>query len=132
MSLSLFTVETIEIAQYRWPHLKWVSAHRLGNFAVHRSNVDQLFDDDWRITHLPTGRCAASGFPNIESAADAAVEIERLRNDWSIMTREDFTPELRDKCAAICQAHGGTVGAGKDSLPKRPEYNGYAPERING
>lgn len=119
--MDAFTLDTIDVAMV-WGILK-IEAHRYGYFGVHRhvSNNSPL----WRITHLPSARCFAWGFPSLDEAAKAAVEIHALRNDWAVIADpSEYSPEFRQRAFAIVAAHGGKVG-GKDSGSHRPAFNGY-------
>lgn len=121
-ALTLCTTETIEIEIVGGAPDR-VTAHRLGDFAVHH------FPDigGWRVTHLPTGCSIARGFENIDSAAEAMAEIARLRNDWSVLTAEDVTPKLRDQVEEISQRFGGFCGTERraDGWSPRFDWNGY-------
>lgn len=127
-NIDLLTQETIETAHKRKPLVRRVPAHRFGDFAVHRGEAADLFREEWRITHLPTGRCVADEFRTFERAVDAMIEIARLRNDWAVIDDEGCTEELKQKVVDVVRKYGGHVGGRQDDLPRRPEFNGYRPE----
>jgi len=125
-NLEMLTQETIETIHKRPPLVRRRPAHRFGDFAVHRGDSADLFNGDWRISHLPTGRVLADEFRTFERAVDAMIEVARLRNDWSIIGDQECTDELRDKCREIVRKYGGHVGSRQDDLPRRPAFNGYS------
>lgn len=122
-NIVLCTQETITIDTTSGPEK--VPGHRLGDFAVHcRSGTT------WRITHLPTGCAIARGFEPIENAVSAMADIMRLRNDWSVLSTDDITPELKEKVCEIAAKHGGYVGVERDQeFRRRFDFNGYADAR---
>lgn len=126
--IELTTLETIETNTIRG--LMRVPAHRYQDFATHRMMTDypNLFRQYWTISHLPTGRACAGRFTSIELAADAMIEIARLRNDWAVMRDQDFTNDLRDKCDVIAKRYVGSVGSKPDNKGREPTFNGYSPE----
>lgn len=70
----------------------------------------------------------AQGFPTLEDARAAMIEIARLRNDWAVMVAGDFSAECRDKCVEIAERFGGHVARARDKQPRAPTFNGYRPD----
>jgi hypothetical protein len=121
MTLDLFTIETVDLPTWQGP--RRMPVHRYQEFAVHRWDVTDMFDR-WRVTHLPSGHMVSRNFPNIDQAAEAAVAIARLRNDWAVIQEADLTPELRDKVREITARFGGEI-VEHERPSIRSERNGY-------
>lgn len=127
--LRLMIAQTVQIAR-RGGTLSEVAAHRYQEFAVHRPLLHEpdMFRVRWVITHLPTARQVACEFKSLDAAAEAAVEIAKLRNDWAIVSDQDLTPELKQQVSEIVNRLGGLIRSRDDDQARRPEFNGYQKE----
>jgi hypothetical protein len=81
-----------------------VTAWRRGDWAVHRL----INRDGWTISHVPSGQSTALAFATAEAACAAMIEVTRLRNDWAVMTRDEFQP-LQRTFVSIAARHGGAA-----------------------
>jgi hypothetical protein len=93
-------LETIEVRTMRGAHR--FTACRRGEWAVHRLINRRT------ISHVPSGQSTAVAFTSAEEACAAMIEIARPRNDWTVMTREEFQPLYRT-FLAIAARHGGAA-----------------------
>jgi hypothetical protein len=103
-----------------------VAGHRYQEFAVHQWGRDMF--DDWRISHLPSGCLIGAGFSTVDQAAEAMVEIAKLRNDWAVFQEADATLKLRNQVAKILERHKGELRAGRKEI-QFPHLNGYQPDQ---
>jgi hypothetical protein len=125
-TLDQFTRETIEIQSVEGA-LRGVPAWRFREFALLQERRG------WTITHCPSGcRIMACVFSTIETAAHAAVEIDRLRNCWTGMDAEseETLGDLRLAVGEIVNRLGG-VGFPQNG-PSYFEDDPHARLALNG
>lgn len=96
-----------------------IEAAILGCLAVHVALADR---ERWTVSHLPSGRVVATGFPDEESATKAMTEFVTLR-DWRTIAKDDL-PTLSVLIKGIARRYRGRAGSGKDSEPLTlPDFN---------
>lgn len=109
-----------------------ISGHRWQDFAVVKET-----SVGYQIAHLPSGMCFGAAedntiwiFSTVEQAAQAMIEISRLRNRWVELPEDNDDGQQID---VICRKHGGTVSRGKDgpdALKREKSLNGYEEPTI--
>lgn len=82
-----------------------------GDFGAHKSAAR----DGWTITHLPTGTSLANCycvFPSADEAVSAMIKIQKLRNDWAVLSGDDAAanPALKRQVSSIGQRFFGKQG----------------------
>jgi hypothetical protein len=115
----------IAVVRMRAPTVT-VSGYRYRDFAVHRAFTSKGPGRAWRVSHLPSGLGFPFDFATRAAAASAAVELDRVRNDWTNLDQEDVRG-MRARCIAICQDHAGKWSIGGGPMVLRCRLNGYAP-----
>ena len=74
-------------------------------FVADRSDVDA----GWTISHAPSGLLVAHSFADRGSAVQAAEQIQRLRNDWSVLSSRSDGGRSAVEVKAICDSLGGII-----------------------
>lgn len=105
----------------------FVKGARYGEFIVHRNTGG---GGGYRVSHLPTGGAIGAGFRKFKHACGFVEAIQPLRNDWAVMTLEDFKNEtLRRQVETIWKkfTKGRQGFAGQEIADEhvRPLLNGY-------
>lgn len=83
----------------------WAWIH--GAWAVHAQFAQP---DLYCITHSMLGLTLPlewASFLSEGQAMEAAMDVQRVRDDWLRITQRDLSPDLAERLHDICQRHGG-------------------------
>lgn len=105
-----------------------VKGWRWQDFAAVRNNVH------WLIAHLPSGLMVGGNetntiwtFPTAHTAAEAMLEISRMRNRWVEIPESELEKDAT-AIDVICAKHSGVIRGGMDKphdVARRKSLNGY-------
>lgn len=82
----------------------------------------------YRITHLPSGAAFPWYFKQEIAALHSAVEIDRLRNNWSHLEGEDVNEKLAQQINRIVGRYGGELKPPSTPADPRAALNNYSEE----
>lgn len=94
-------------------------------------HLDKRINGHFAISHLPSGMgFSFHTFSDQEKAAEAMIEISRLRNRWvDIPVSEEN--KLMGDIEAICTKHGGSLLPAKIGRPEASSLNGYEEPTVD-
>lgn len=128
VSSTIWTQECIDIriGDRRSPKLHPMKAWRYRDMAVHHKSLSEGREGKtWVVTHVPCGLSFSFEFNTRAAAMAAAVDLDRLRNNWADIDQDDIA-SIKDRAVSILRDHGGYLkGYARKTMTPRCNINGY-------
>lgn len=106
-----------------------VPGYIVGDFGVHANPKEDPRGRQWRISHLPSGFLAAWLFPTKEAAIRAAGAMQRVRNDWAVISKGSVTRDLKREIEAVVTELGGELPEPSSAAHARESLERYSTSR---